>query len=187
MKQTTLKDPQVYQAMGNVTLYMVDFDVHRDLAHQYQVSLIPSIILLNRFGEEVRRSVGYSQSNDFISFIHESNAAWHSDHNKAEQYQLEKLKWLEKLQFSPREHDRALMILMEDLKKGKHDREDILFSFWKTNYKALLQTLQHQQLFYRTVASRYLIKYLNDKTYDPWKSKDERAKAIQQLSDKLGK
>jgi thioredoxin 1 len=52
-----------------VTIEEVDIDNNMELAKQYNVRGVPTLIMVEDSGEEVRRKSGYMMANDVIRFV----------------------------------------------------------------------------------------------------------------------
>lgn len=68
---TTLSDPKVVKAMLDtrtpITKYDVDKD--RDLATRYAIKSVPTYLILDGSGKEIRRATGYKSAADFAAWL----------------------------------------------------------------------------------------------------------------------
>ena len=70
MRRTTWTDPAVAAALaGHYVTVRVDADAHPDLVRRYDAEYLPTLILTDSSGREVRRSVGYLSPDDFRQWL----------------------------------------------------------------------------------------------------------------------
>ena len=67
--QATLRDPEVTAAMTGTVVTTYDVDRDRDTARKHSVSAVPTYILLDTDGRELRRSSGYKSPADFAAWL----------------------------------------------------------------------------------------------------------------------
>jgi thioredoxin-like negative regulator of GroEL len=68
MSRTTLTDPAVIQALSNVDHVALDIDEHSDLASQFGVTAVPTLIMLYA-GHEVDSATGYRPVGEFLGWL----------------------------------------------------------------------------------------------------------------------
>jgi thiol:disulfide interchange protein len=70
MRRTTWTDPAVAAALaGRYVTVRVDADANPDLVRRYDAEYLPTLILIDAAGHEVRRSVGYLSPDDFRRWL----------------------------------------------------------------------------------------------------------------------
>lgn len=69
MKHTTWADRRVKDALDWFSPVKVDIDARQDLASKYQVDSIPTMALIGRDGEIIRRTSGYMTSEEFLKWL----------------------------------------------------------------------------------------------------------------------
>ena len=74
MARTTLAAPAVAEALSHLDHIALDIDEHSDLATQYGVEAVPTMVLLSA-GHEVDRSTGYQPIGDFMAWLTNGIAA----------------------------------------------------------------------------------------------------------------
>ena len=68
MTRTTLAAPEVTNALSNLNHIALDIDEHPDLASQYGVEAVPTMIMLFA-GHEVDRTTGYQPAEEFFGWL----------------------------------------------------------------------------------------------------------------------
>ena len=69
MKRETWPDDGVEGAIGEWNAVKIDVDENPDLARQFAAESIPTMVVLNTDGEEVRRHVGFLSASDLLAFL----------------------------------------------------------------------------------------------------------------------
>ena len=69
MKRTTWSDRQVETALRRFVPVKIDVDAHPDLAVKYQVQPLPTFIIADKEGNEIRRIDGGMSADDLIGWI----------------------------------------------------------------------------------------------------------------------
>lgn len=65
----TYSDPRVIEASKNWIMVRIDLDKNKALARQYQISSIPTIVLLQPDGKEVNRTAGFIPPGPMLSML----------------------------------------------------------------------------------------------------------------------
>lgn len=68
MARTTLAAPEVTNALSNLNHVALDIDEHPDLASQYGVEAVPTMIILSA-GHEATRTTGYQPVDGFLEWL----------------------------------------------------------------------------------------------------------------------
>jgi thioredoxin 1 len=68
MARTTLATPEVTQVLSNLNHVALDIDEHPDLASQYGVGAVPTMIMLSS-GHEADRATGYQPVDGFLEWL----------------------------------------------------------------------------------------------------------------------
>jgi thiol:disulfide interchange protein len=69
MARTTWTDPKVAEAMGGVVPVQVDIDRHPDLASQYSIDAVPTLMLMDDKGTMIRSQSGGLSADEFIAWL----------------------------------------------------------------------------------------------------------------------
>lgn len=70
LDQDTFSDAKVKEKLNqNYVLLKVDIDTNPELASQYQIYSVPTIVIIDSEGQEVRRQEGYFPPDQFLNFI----------------------------------------------------------------------------------------------------------------------
>lgn len=69
MKNTTLKNENVREEMDKFVIYTVDVDKEKELASQYDITGVPSYLIIDSDESVVRRKTGACDSKEFISWL----------------------------------------------------------------------------------------------------------------------
>jgi thiol-disulfide isomerase/thioredoxin len=67
--QGTLRDPKVAAALKDHDVKRFDLDRDRDLAARHGVTVVPTYLLLDPAGKELRRGAGYKSPADFLAWL----------------------------------------------------------------------------------------------------------------------
>jgi len=70
LDQDTFSNPEVIEKLGSdYVLLKVDVDRNPELASQYQIYSLPTIVITNSQGQTIRRQEGYIPPDQFLNFI----------------------------------------------------------------------------------------------------------------------
>jgi thiol:disulfide interchange protein DsbD len=69
LKSSTWADAGVAQEMQNYIPVRIDIDANPQLSEQYRVESIPLFIVLDSKGEMIKRSEGYMDADDLLSWV----------------------------------------------------------------------------------------------------------------------
>ena len=70
LRRTTWSDPAVASAIAECCVPVaVDVDAHPDLGRQYRAEYLPTLVLTDADGHELRRSVGYVTPDEFRRWL----------------------------------------------------------------------------------------------------------------------
>ena len=67
--QETLTNPDVQQKLAAYSVMRINVDTNSEQASHFNSNVIPTIVLLDANGKEIRRNVGYMAPNEFIKFL----------------------------------------------------------------------------------------------------------------------
>lgn len=65
----TFQDPQVKQKLSNYVLVKINVDQNPDLAKNYQIVSVPTLVFLNVNGHEIKRIQSFQEPSEFINNI----------------------------------------------------------------------------------------------------------------------
>jgi len=60
--------PRMEKLRGQINYRKVDIDQNSDLSMKYGIRSVPSLVLVNQNGEEIRRMVGNQSDNNILNF-----------------------------------------------------------------------------------------------------------------------
>ncbi|MGC9517496.1 MAG: thioredoxin family protein [Methanomicrobiales archaeon] len=70
LDEDTFSDPQVIEKLNeNYVLLKADIDSNPDLASQYQIYSVPTILIMDSNGQVIKRQEGYLPPDQFLNFI----------------------------------------------------------------------------------------------------------------------
>ena len=69
MARTTWADPKVASALGNIVPVQIDVDKHEDIARQYGVEVMPTLMLVDAQGTVIRSYTGGLESDELIGWV----------------------------------------------------------------------------------------------------------------------
>ena len=70
LRRTTWSDPAVASAVAERCVAVrADVDAHPDLARQYRAEYLPTLVLTDADGRELRRSIGYLSADEFRQWL----------------------------------------------------------------------------------------------------------------------
>lgn len=69
MKSDTLSEATVKKAMADLKVMFIDIDELPEMSRRYDVSSVPTYILLDSDGKEYRRGVGYKSPQEFLKWL----------------------------------------------------------------------------------------------------------------------
>lgn len=65
----TLSNPDVQQKLSAYSVMKINVDSSPEQASRFNSNVIPTLVLLDADGKEIRRNVGYMTASDFIKFL----------------------------------------------------------------------------------------------------------------------
>jgi hypothetical protein len=65
----TLNNPDVQQKLSSYSVMRINVDTNPEQANRFNSNVIPTIVLLDPKGKEIRRNVGYMTASEFINFL----------------------------------------------------------------------------------------------------------------------
>nr|WP_319373614.1 thioredoxin fold domain-containing protein [uncultured Methanobacterium sp.] len=65
----TLNNPDVQQKLSTYSVMKINVDTSPEQASRFNSNVIPTMVLLDANGKEIRRNVGYMTASDFINFL----------------------------------------------------------------------------------------------------------------------
>lgn len=65
----TLNNPDVQQKLSAYSVMRINVDTSPEPASRFDSNVIPTMVLLDANGKEIRRNVGYMTASDFINFL----------------------------------------------------------------------------------------------------------------------
>ncbi len=65
----TLNNPDVQQKLAAYSVMKINVDSSPEQASRFNSNVIPTLVLLDAKGKEIRRNVGYMTSSDFLNFL----------------------------------------------------------------------------------------------------------------------
>ena len=67
-----MTNPDVQSKLSGYSVMRINVDTDQELASRFKISVIPTMVLLDANGKEIRRNEGYMSSNEFLDFLKSS-------------------------------------------------------------------------------------------------------------------
>jgi thiol:disulfide interchange protein len=69
MRRTTFSDPAVAAALSDKIPVSIDIDQHGDVAQQFGVTSIPTLVLFSERGVAIKSTSGFMSSDEFVAWL----------------------------------------------------------------------------------------------------------------------
>ncbi len=184
METTTFADPAVQTLLSAYIPVHVDFDRNPVLVSKYHIEAIPTLVVLNRFGELVGQSTGYLDPKhlaDWLANLGDDPFSSVSKYAAAEKRMLALATDLQSA--DPAARERGVGQLLEGYLSGKEEvaksAEKLLQAVVGKRPAEVLPHLNDHRLAIRILLARQFAEKLGpDFVFDPWENAEARAASL---------